>query len=88
MVQLTNRLQTLENTVNELTSSNTFAARVDRYSRGGLLTTTAVCKIMNWSGRTLRRRLESNTIPMVKDGGRWIIGVEEFIEWHKTTLNL
>jgi len=85
--ELQNRVRELECKVSEISNSNTFNARVDRYATGGIVTSASVCKVMNWSARTLRRRLENNEIPMVKDGGRWIISVDEFIKWHATTFN-
>lgn len=52
-------------------------------SKGGTLKVPAICKLLNMSTRTLRRRLEKGDIPMVKDGRDFHMDVEKFLDWYK-----
>lgn len=48
-----------------------------------ILDTRAICSIMGWSPSTVQRKREDyyNPLPMYKDGRRFIISKDEFIQY-------
>lgn len=81
---LSNQVAELRMIVHNQSTDNTFRHRVLALASKGCINGGAVCKLMGWSPTTLWRRVNDGTLPMTKDGNRWKMTVEEFINWHAT----
>jgi predicted DNA-binding transcriptional regulator AlpA len=82
--ELISRLARVEAVVEEIETDTTLRQRVDALSKNGMLSASAICKLVNWSTRTFYRRVEAGTIPItLENGTRYKMSVDNFVEWYK-----
>lgn len=79
---LMQRLERLEKIVTGNHEETLFYERVMRLAKGGMVDTNAICELMGWSRRTFGRRLNAGDIPVVQDGRKYKMSVDDFIKWH------
>ena len=80
---LLQRLDRLEKIVTGNHEDTLFQERVNRLARGGMVDTNAICELMGWSRRTFSRRLMAGEIPVIQDGRKYKMSVDDFLKWHE-----
>ena len=79
---LLRRIDEVEQLVQKYKHASVMADRAMLLSRGGMLSSADVCKLMNWSTSTLHRRLRDGNIIMTKVGSSYKIDIDDFFEWY------
>lgn len=78
------RVEKLQNDFEEYKSQSFIRNKIEAHAKGGMLSASGVCKIMDWSTRTFYRRVEAGEFPAtLENGTRWKIGVDDFLKWYK-----
>ncbi|MBN2744491.1 MAG: hypothetical protein JXR39_11415 [Marinilabiliaceae bacterium] len=80
--QVLTRLESVEKVVQQQRVDNQFKNRVLAMAKNGCITSSGVMRLMGWSYTTYWRRVSSGELPMTKDGNRWKIDVDSFLDWH------
>lgn len=80
------RLDHVEALVKKQASDNAIRARVQAVAKNGCISAPAVARIMGWSATTMWRKLNDRDILMTKDGNRWKMSIDEFLDWYSNYL--
>ena len=84
--ELKSAVAKMEKTIDSIKSDSTFRFKVFALADKGVIKSGAVAQIMGWSRATISRRITSGELPMTKDGSRYHMAVDEFIEWYNQHL--
>jgi hypothetical protein len=76
----------MRQTVASIKHDSSFRFKVYALADKGVIKSGAVAQIMGWSRATISRRITSGELPMTKDGSRYHMAVDEFIEWYNQHL--
>ena len=83
LTHLLSRIETLEAIVLQDKEDTIFQDKVQALSKGGMIDTNAICTLMGWSRRTFSRRLNQGILPVIQDGRKYKMRVDDFLKWHR-----